>query len=221
MSPLHATRGATRIPRMITFTGIDDRTRPANCAAISAKFPVEFAFLYSGNRTDPRYSGLHLLEEFQKRRLRTAVHLCGDAARTAIRDGIYPGDVLRADRIQLNLRDAEYDWEGLQRISRRRPTIRQTRDTGAWPLTPLDVAPLLDGSGGRGVPIESFPAAPPAQLVGYAGGLGPGSVRPFLDRLPAHPHGFWIDMETGVRTDDWFDPAKCLAVCREVFGSAR
>lgn len=217
MSAPVSSQGSGPTPRFITFTGIDAWTSPANCAAIAAKFPVEFAFLYSDDRDDPRYTGVPLLHEFQKRRVRTAFHLCGAAARRAIRENVYPAETLRADRIQLNLTDDEYDWDGLEKLARRRPVIRQTRDTKSWPLTPLDVAPLLDASGGRGVPISDFPDAPPAQLVGYAGGLGPDNVADFLDRLPAHPHGFWIDMETGVRTDDRFDLKKCLEVCRAVF----
>jgi hypothetical protein len=29
---------------------------------------------------------------------------------------------------------------------------------------------------------------------------------------------YWIDMESGVRTDDRFDIEKCRAVCEAVFG---
>jgi hypothetical protein len=32
---------------------------------------------------------------------------------------------------------------------------------------------------------------------------------------------YWIDMESGVRTDDRFDLGKCRAVCDAVYGGGR
>jgi hypothetical protein len=44
-------------------------------------------------------------------------------------------------------------------------------------------------------------------------------VADILARIAA-PDGalYWIDMESGVRTDGVFDLAKCEAVCRAVYG---
>ena len=205
-------------PTFITFTGVDARTDFAACAILAREYPVEFGFLYSTTRDDFRYSGMSQLPHYADAGMRTAVHLCGRAARGAMKYHSYPPVCSPASRVQVNLVSRDYTWEGLAALGGIKPTIQQTRDTAKWPLTPLDVAPLLDCSGGRGTEIASYPEHTPAQLVGYAGGFRPGNVRPFLDGLHEHPHGFWIDMETGVRTDDWFDVAKCRAVCEEVYG---
>lgn len=204
-------------PVLITFTGVDERTSVEDCAALSDDFPVEFGFLHSQKRTDPRYTGIPLLESFAFHGIKTAVHLCGASARHAIKNAEYPRFLDCAGRVQINLRDDEYQWDKLLTLGKILPTIRQTRDTNRWPLTPLNVAPLLDRSGGRGTEIQEWPAYTPAQLVGYAGGFRPGNVRAFTKKLHPHPYGYWIDMEAGVRTDDWFDTHKVLAVCQEIF----
>jgi hypothetical protein len=60
---------------------------------------------------------------------------------------------------------------------------------------------------------------PPGPFCGYSGGIGPATVVEILGRIAA-PDGalYWIDMESGVRTDGAFDLAKCEAVCRAVYG---
>ena len=80
------------------------------------------------------------------------------------------------------------------------------------------VAYLIDGSGGRGIdkPIEIYDN--PDIHVGYAGGINPENVGAKLSQLLEHRSygSFWIDMESGVRTDDWLDLDKVervLEIC--------
>jgi phosphoribosylanthranilate isomerase len=79
---------------------------------------------------------------------------------------------------------------------------------------------LLDASGGRGIdtPIEILKTN---IKVGYAGGINPDNVADKLSFLLEHVNTgeFWIDMESGVRTDDWFDldkVVKVLGICQQV-----
>ena len=79
---------------------------------------------------------------------------------------------------------------------------------------------LLDASGGLGIdtPIEVYPTA---NKVGYAGGMNADNVAEKLEYLLTNENvgDFWIDMETGVRTEDWFDldkVEKVLEACQEV-----
>ena len=81
-----------------------------------------------------------------------------------------------------------------------------------------DLHILYDPSGGRGVPVAEWPLPAAAQFgfpLGYAGGIHPGNVLSVLkalsDREPS-----WIDMETGVRTNDAFDLAKVRSVLEQV-----
>ena len=77
------------------------------------------------------------------------------------------------------------------------------------------VSVLLDASGGMGIdtPIKVLPNAGKNFKVGYAGGFNPDNVAEKLTYLYEQKEvgDFWIDMESGVRTDDWFDLDK---VCR-------
>ena len=79
---------------------------------------------------------------------------------------------------------------------------------------------LLDASGGRGIDTPIKPFLRQGLKVGYAGGMNPDNVGDKLYQLLRDVEGdFWIDMESGVRTDDKFDlnkVYKVLHVCQEV-----
>ena len=79
---------------------------------------------------------------------------------------------------------------------------------------------LLDASGGCGIDTPIKPFFRQGLKVGYAGGMNPDNVGDKLYQLLCEAEGdFWIDMESGVRTDDKFDlnkVYKVLHVCQEV-----
>lgn len=61
---------------------------------------------------------------------------------------------------------------------------------------------LVDESGGTGKPILNFPRIG-GVFLGYAGGLGPHNIEDTILKINAGgPCNYWIDMESGVRTDD-------------------
>ena len=57
-----------------------------------------------------------------------------------------------------------------------------------------------------------------APKAGYAGGIGPGNVYDKAKELFLNENveDFWVDMESGVRTDDWFDLNKAEKVIQQV-----
>jgi phosphoribosylanthranilate isomerase len=71
---------------------------------------------------------------------------------------------------------------------------------------------LFDPSGGRGIEPFSWPVPPLGARMGYAGGIGPDNLLDVLRAIGPVESPFWIDMESGVRTDDRFDLAKARAV---------
>ena len=84
---------------------------------------------------------------------------------------------------------------------------------------------LLDASGGRGIdtPIDVFPTS---RKIGYAGGLNPENIADKLSFLMENVKigRFWIDMESGVRTNDWFDLDKVvrvLEICQPIIESRK
>lgn len=80
---------------------------------------------------------------------------------------------------------------------------------------------LVDMSGGRGKELDlttanSLTAPYLQQYIGYAGGLNPDNVNQYLEELTSRPNKgndkFFIDMESGVRTNNQFDLKKCEQV---------
>jgi len=89
-------------------------------------------------------------------------------------------------------------------------------------LNPVyNVYPFLDASGGRGVEAKNWQMNLSIKHQrGYAGGINPGNVESIVKEIAASlPDGeqFWIDMESGIRTDDNFDlklVQDVLEICR-------
>lgn len=77
---------------------------------------------------------------------------------------------------------------------------------------------LFDGSKGKGVSPEGWPSVLNVGsrdfYCGYAGGLGPDNVEDQVEniQLAAGDKPYWIDMESGIRTDNVFDLDKCVKV---------
>ena len=73
---------------------------------------------------------------------------------------------------------------------------------------------LYDSSGGRGTEIKSIQAPYMDIYTGYSGGLNPDNVEEICKQIQGHsnPSKVWIDMESGVRTEDVFDLEKVIKV---------
>ncbi|MEX3984080.1 hypothetical protein AB4Y45_34565 [Paraburkholderia sp. EG287A] len=90
-----------------------------------------------------------------------------------------------------------------------------------------DVSVLLDSSCGRGIAPDTW-AAPVVHAgqpldTGYAGSISPENIEVVLDATQAAVREsgtaggrYWLDMETGVRTDNRFDRAKVEQVLSAV-----
>lgn len=202
-------------PLFITFTGIDERTDLERVRELSAQYPIEWGFLFSEKRqgNDNRYPGMSLLDNLHG--LQLSAHICGSYSKQIL-DGKIPSLDLRLfSRTQVNCINPVIegivnfaDAYDLQAITQCRSPNFPDDDRVAW---------LYDCSGGKGTEPDAWPTHPGERLVGYAGGLNPTNVKAQLLRMDTSGP-FWIDMESGVRTDDWLDLSKCEAVCKEVFG---
>ena len=223
----------------VTFTGIDERTDTALLKRIQRKglpFAVEFGVLLSENRigTDPRYPSRETISRFQEEGLDLSLHLCGRIARCALAGDFSPvetllgTDLLRFSRVQLNVsgRKLPEPLDSIRPPKWARELIIQRGSeqecTVGGPLShdPVDgLSVLFDPSGGRGKD-EPFPVLPSPWKVGYAGGINflnvYGKLSGLLKGLRDFDCGFWIDMESGVRTRDWFDVGLVEAVLSQV-----
>lgn len=222
----------------VTITGADDEVDPRDLLMLSDQYPfVEWGILFSQTRNGtPRYPSDGWLRWLQSEiyrkagthdaahlavkngRWRFAAHACGEFSRRA-----QAGELLfpwYCRRVQINGYKPPID--GLKRLPRLETevilqcrsidtmaaTIRAARDLGRASV-------LFDVSGGRGVSPETWPAVPGDALVGFAGGIGPDNVIDALDAA-AGCGASWIDMESGVRTEDTFDLGKVRAVLETV-----
>ncbi|MGY3482319.1 hypothetical protein ACVW1C_000202 [Bradyrhizobium sp. USDA 4011] len=210
-------------PEFITFTGIDNWTELYDIHTLSLKYPVEFGILFSPKRqgNDHRYPDGDALSRFMWSNLRLSAHLCG-AYSDAIMDGqpieCPPVDFGYFRRIQVNHADPKpariikfrNGWGKMRGIAQTRVDAFPTDTSVDW---------LFDRSGGTGAAPTAWPMHPGGdRLVGYAGGISPDNITGVMTVLEQMPGRYWIDMESGVRTDDRFDIAKCRAVCEAVFG---
>lgn len=207
-------------PEFITFTGADNTTSVDAMRDLSARYPIEWGILFSPSRQgqDPRYPGIDALELICVSGLRLAAHLCGDYARAVV-DGdttvSLPVSTAPFSRIQIN--HVTPDPKAISAFANHigKPCIAQARGD-AFPEDP-SILWLFDTSGGRGIAPKAWPMHP-GRPVGYAGGLGPGNAADAVAAIGLGATGaYWIDMESGVRTDDRFDLDLVEQVCKAIY----
>ena len=201
----------------ITLTGADERT-PLDLLQGLVKQGAEIGLLYTfspdNRRRYPRLGWI--MEVAQTLGRRAAIHVCGARARVALIGGKlrYLSDF--AGRFQINGTLAPQDlWAASQELIGHEIITQHTpaNATLAGLVIP-DHCLLVDASGGRGLVPLRWEKPDTFKLVGYAGGLSTGNLAIELPRIAVAAGGpnWWIDAETGLRSDDWFDAGKAEAV---------
>ena len=225
----------------VTITGADDHTDPRDLADLSHRFPfVEWGILFSVNDNRPRYPSRGWVERLAEikngpmslRNFHLSAHFCGALAKESMTGTGWMLDCVRDwgfSRVQIN--GFALNKVGAMRSRKGLELILQTRDLDTIKLH-QDFALarradgercslLFDASGGRGLSPERWPQATHTNgsdvPVGYAGGITPDNVLSVIREL-SHVEPTWIDMESGVRTDDRLDLAKVERVLSQVAG---
>jgi hypothetical protein len=216
----------------VTITGADDAVDPRDMVELSAEFPfLEWGILLSTKRMGtPRYPTVS--PEWASRMLELAseclfsAHLCGDFARRTAYCLLPSWLPAIFGRCQINGYDSSY-CNGVTDLSLDYPIefILQCRSVDdLQPLATQSImmgraSVLFDPSGGRGIESCCWPVAPLNTKIGFAGGIGPDNVEMAISGIIASNQwlqSFWIDMESGVRTDDRLDFDKVTDVLRKV-----
>lgn len=221
----------------ITFTGLDANTSVSDLVEIQKKYPIaEFGVLMSKNweTNGNRYPNPELVQRFMDQGLNLSAHLCGHLAREAYKGRFEPViSVYQAfehpdfKRVQLNV--APYDEIYMEAqpvmskidkeiiIQQRSPDMLYSQAFNMFELKNMNlkVSMLIDPSGGRGMD-SSINLMETDFKTGYAGGINEDNVEEKLLTLLTKENlvdiDFWIDMESGVRTNDWFDINKVVNV---------
>jgi hypothetical protein len=224
------------IPKIVTFTGLDDCVDLGRVIELSTRYPIEWGILFGGigNHISNRFPSMETvnkileLKDLANRSLRLSAHFCKNYSDIILRNNfirrlfmdVSYDDVVRVGkrftRIQLN--SGRYNLDNVKSFMNDvdREVIIQSRSK-VFPSSDIlcKVSCLHDLSGGKGIIGKHFPVQT-LDWVGYAGGIGPDNVLDILGMIDAH--SFWIDMESGVRTDDWLDLDKCELVCKKIWG---
>jgi len=215
----------------VTISGADDAVDPADLLRLQQKYPfVEWGILVSTKRagTD-RYPSFGWRRSLNHHDLNICFHLCGSICRDFIGgEYIALGEcgVVEAQRYQFNilLNESRYlvALRMLANYFRKRddagfilPYNKGSREVlNAFikeqsSSLPDNVHFLYDSSGGRGTPITIFQRPLPT-YTGYAGGISQNNIFEVCDAISnmMWEDNVWIDMESGVRTDEKFDLAK-------------
>ena len=211
----------------VTFTGIDALTDIDALCAIQKEHPwVEFGLLVAKSRQgkENRYPDLSIIEKLEGRGLNLACHVCGSLAKDSVKennllalDRFLGWRLSTFNRVQFNIAnndnipgmvyfDAPYFVGEIilqQHPDRPLRTVYSKR--------PVSI--LYDASGGEGKERDFVPEKHDFR-TGYAGGINPSNAAEKFARLEKSGlcGDFWIDMESGVRTDDRFDLEKVRAV---------
>ncbi|MBS1181621.1 MAG: hypothetical protein H6Q99_1501 [Proteobacteria bacterium] len=211
-------------PAFIAFTGVDLATVIDDLRALSARYPIEWGILI-----DAAQEALPLFPDAATRQalltaggLRFAAHVCGaEARRIANAPDTAIIDLAGFSRLQVNHSfegSSQAQADNTVRFGRTRGLRAMLQCKGAFPAdSRLDW--LFDTSFGRGTAPGTWPKLPAdGPFCGFAGGINPSTVADVLKAVDAAPGAlYWIDMESGVRTDGWLDLDKCESVCKAVF----
>ena len=203
----------------LTLTGVDENTSISRIKELASD-GVEFAILLTA---DPegrnRYPQLDFIKyAINKLDGNCAVHVCGKRARELVMNDLSLNSWLgTVRRIQFNGACTEQDVD--RWLTEFPTTAIITQHSAKNPSPRVDDIRhhiLVDGSRGRGLtPLKwEAPVIGTLKYVGYAGGLGLDNLHIHLPKIEDAANGkaFWIDMESSLRTNDWFDAAVAEAV---------
>ena len=223
----------------ITFTGIDMSIDIKRLFKIQQKYPIaEFGVLVSFNSASNgnRYPDMDLFDSTFWHEINLSMHVCGKAA-----DCILQGQWWKA---ALLAKDNEHKFRRMQlNIANRTPNLAapinlpyyikeliiQQKDINKFGqysqiLSNAEdknkISVLIDPSGGTGK-YQPIKIPEGIKKFGCAGGLNHYNIGNVLEKLLTTPGNqeFWLDMETSVRTNEWFDLDKVemiLEICQDV-----
>jgi hypothetical protein len=209
-------------PAFVTFTGVDRVDLIPGMQALAARYPVEWGVLFQDAREgQPRFPTGDVRQAIRCSGLRLSAHVCGEAARAIVAGQSPELDLAGFSRIQINhgfLGSSDIEIRNSHTYAARYGMRAALQCQGDFP-SDTRVDWLYDLSFGTGVQPKIWPQLDADHpLCGYSGGFSSANIAALLEAFPvASQVAYWIDMESGVRTDDQFDLEKCAAICQQVF----
>lgn len=210
-------------PAFVTFTGVDDPATVSALRALSERYPIEWGVLVDPDRSNPPFADSRLIHRLRGAGIRLSAHLCGPLAAAVVKGRLPQFEVAGFSRVQINHGLGTATRAMVDRVGRYAACHGLRAALQCDGEFPLDgrVDWLYDISFGAGVRPAWFPRVDRAHpFCGVSGGIGPDNVAELLSSKLSIAAGvpFWIDMESGVRTDGKLDLDKCAAVCGAIYG---
>lgn len=214
----------------VTITGLDTLVEIDRIIELQKEFPfVEWGILFSSNREgQKRYPTMWVVEKIIKSGIPLSAHFCGTWAKEVLEKQNF--DVIKTlhqnfKRVQLNYNFSYNQNWSLTHLNvfadenRSREIILQYNKSNKQVIDefkvgfPENINILYDASGGRGTEIKEV-LPPFKNFTGYAGGITDKNIDGICKIITDHSDNstVWIDMESGVRTNDIFDLEKVIAV---------
>jgi hypothetical protein len=202
-----------------TITGADDQVDVEDLISLSCRYPfVEWGILCSKSRAEtPRYPSTRWIANFVDAVLESSAdvnrsaHLCGQYARDFVSHEFKHGFLECFQRVQVNgsfddLNALYYAVKFAEPIKVITQHNKANEGVLSALLARLNHQILFDASGGCGI-LGEWQTPFPSITCGYAGGLSPDNLQDELTKIErvAGDRCVWVDMESGVRTDNQFD----------------
>lgn len=220
--------------KLISFVGVDTKTDLKSIEEINShdfNFELEFGVLHSEKQTSNRYPGYDFCNRFltQCKDHNTSLHLCGQEAieKYLSKDNDMMKLCSNAGRIQLNMNIRKvdsYDELSTKLIDMMNNenhsiVLQVNENKKVFTEVILEKIPshlnnklslLYDASGGFGKALSVIEPAFKNNFTGYAGGINPDNVKDIINLIEVNVDSpYYIDMESGIRDDDWFSIEKC------------
>ena len=217
---------STPQPAFITFTGADCSAMTPELKALSDLYPIEWGVLIDPEQEENTlFPTIEERLKIQSAGLRLSAHICGKPAAEIV-NGQHP-DYLQLSgfsRLQINHGREGSDEQQIKNAHQfavnmgMRPALQCQ---GEFPDEPR-ADWLYDVSFGLGHRPTQWPQlSNSSTFCGYSGGISPDTVNNIMAALPltqVNDKNYWIDMESGVRTNGYLDIEKCKQVCQLVYG---
>ncbi len=212
---------ALKKPVFVTFTGVDRVELIPGMMELSAEYPIEWGILLDPAQEDNiLFPAQNERTELLSSPLRFAAHVCGKPAQAIANGGRPEVDLRGFARLQLNHSrqgSSEAAIANAYSYCLGQGLRLALQCQGEFPAdTRADW--LFDVSFGAGARVTAWPVVHRSHpFCGFSGGLSPTTIGEALSKFRAAVD-YWIDMESGVRTDGLLDLGKCAQVCKLIYG---
>jgi hypothetical protein len=212
----------------VTITGIDNKIKYKDLSNFQDKYPfVEWGVLFSKNKEgEKRYPSMEYIKSEFTGNLKLSAHFCGWWAREILEKQNF--DLILSlpkqfKRVQLNYNFKNSKGWNLDKLAsfceenKDISIILQYNRSNQNYLNyfiskgiPSNINFLYDSSGGNGKKIERIGETIPNHYTGYSGGIDSDNVESICEKIDIEidKTDVWIDMESGVRTDNDLDLIK-------------